>query len=444
MLAALSPLEAAVLDTVDAAEATELLRALIRARSDYPPGDTRQVIDVVADKLASAGIAARRVAQRAEQVSLIAEVGADPRVRPPARADTQVGPYLLLHAHADTVGAGDPAAWTRDPFGGEVVDGRLYGRGAGDDKGSLAAQVMALVCLARTGVELRGRLQLAAVADEESGGLAGTKWLRDSGHLRPDALVVGEQTNNRIAIAERVACGIDLTVYGVSAHGATPWEGENAILNAAQALSWLQARLLPRLGARKHPFLPPPTLNVGRIAGGTQWNIVPDRCTVAMDRRLLPGESRESAMAEIRAALDEYSAQVAPLRYDLTSEGEVAANINTSPAHPFARAAAAALQAVVRLPLPVGGVRGGRSIPLPLEGAQNGDESPDYERRDLTGYVQTSDGRWFAGGALPIIIFGPGDPALAHAADEHIAIDQLIEAIRFLTLFSWRWLSKEN
>lgn len=397
----LSPAEADLLGRIDAAEAVAFLRALIRARSDYPPGDTQAVTSVVADKLDSAGIAWRPYARREVQVNLIADM-----------AGTADGPTLLYHAHADTVGV-EPRAWEHDPFGGDIEGDSIYGRGAGDDKGSVAAQVMAAVCLARAGVRLNGRLQLAIVADEESGGLSGTKWLRDSGLLRPDFLVVGEQTGNQVAVAERVACGIDLTVYGTSAHGAMPWAGENAILKTAQALSWLEMRLFPRFQKHRHPFLPPPTLNIGTINGGVQWNIVPDRCTVAMDRRLLPGESRDDALAEIRAVLEEYSQQVSPLRFDLHSEGEVAANINTPPTDPFVRAAAAALQAVAG------------------------------ERRDLCGYAQTSDGRWFAADGLPIIIFGPGDPALAHGANEFVPIDQFIEAIRFLTLLAWRWLNKE-
>lgn len=396
----LTPVEEALLSGIDTAEATAFLQALIRARSDYPPGDTREVLGIVADKLAAAGVPATLVAQAETRPNLVAELAGDGE-----------GPALVFHAHADTVGAGD--GWEHDPFGGTIAGDRLYGRGAGDDKGSLAAQVMALVCLARAGVRPRGRLLLAAVADEESGGPAGTRWLHDSGQLRPDFLLVGEQTNNQVAVAERVACGIDLEVYGTSAHGAMPWAGENAILQAAQALSWLETRLMPRLQRRRHPFLPPPTLNIGVINGGTQWNIVPDRCTVAMDRRLLPAESREGAMDEIRAALDEFAAQVRPLRYRLSSEGDVAANINTAPTDPFVRAAAAALQAVAG------------------------------ERRDLTGYAQTSDGRWFAADGIPIVIFGPGDPALAHAANEYVSLDQIIEAARFLALLAWRWLGKE-
>jgi acetylornithine deacetylase len=129
-----------------------------------------------------------------------------------------------------------------------------------------------------------------------------------------------------------------------------------------------------------------------------------------MDRRLMPGETREQAMAEIRSALDEFAAQVEPLDYELFSAGEVAANINTHPGDPLVLAASQALRELTG------------------------------EDRALTGYVQTSDGRWFARDGIPIILFGPSDPAVAHAADEHVPVDQLIEAARFLALLALRRL----
>ncbi len=273
---------------------------------------------------------------------------------------------------------------------------------------------MALVALARAGAELPGTLQLAIVSDEESGGLAGTKWLYDNNLLAPDCLVVGEQTHNQVAIAERVACGIDLTVFGQSAHGAMPWAGENAVLKVAGAINYLRDNLFPQLEARRSDILPPPTLNIGKISGGIQWSIVPERCKVEMDRRLIPGETREQAIAEIELILNEYSEQIEPLNYELFSAGEVAANINTSRDAPFVRTAQQTLEAITD------------------------------QARSLTGYVQTSDGRWFAGDGIPIILFGPGEPALAHAADEYVTIEELVEATRFLTLFALRWLNRHN
>jgi acetylornithine deacetylase/succinyl-diaminopimelate desuccinylase-like protein len=189
-----------------------------------------------------------------------------------------------------------------------------------------------------------------------------------------------------------------------------PWAGENAILKTAGAMAWLKKWLFPRLEARRHPYLRPPTLNIGKIQGGIQWNIVPERCKVEMDRRLVPGETREMAIEEIRQALDEYAATVEPLKFELFSGGEVAANINTPPDDPFVTLANRALQDVCS------------------------------EARPLSGYMQTSDGRWFARDGIPIIIFGPSDPAVAHSTNEHVSVDQLVEAAQFLTLLALRWL----
>lgn len=396
----LSTLEEEVLATIDRDEVVAFLQAIIQQRSDYPPGDCRAAVDVVAEKLSGAGVAFELASREKHQPNLIASLGGDQSGR--AR--------LMYHAHIDTVPPGELERWSVDPFGGEIKDGFIFGRGAGDDKGSVAAQAMALVALARAGLPLAGPLRLVVVSDEEFGGLNGTHWLHGKGILQTDALVVGEQTNNHVAIAERVACGIDLTVYGKSAHGATPWEGENAVLKAARALVWLQEKLFPQLGSRTHPYLPPPSLCVCKITGGLQWGIVPERCKVEMDRRLVPGETREMAMEEIGHLLDEFAAQVEPLQYELYSSGEVAANIDTPPNDLFVTLANQAL------------------------------ESVSGEPRALTGYVQTSDGRWFARDGIPIIIFGPSVPAVAHAADEHVSIDQLVEATRFLTLLAMRRL----
>lgn len=396
-------LENQVLDSIQESEVVGLLQALIQQRSDFPPGDCRAAISVVADKLSESGIHLDLLAKNSHQPNLLATL--------PGQND---GPTLMYHAHIDTVAAGDPVLWRHPPFSGIVEAGRIYGRGAGDDKSSVAAQVMALVGLARAGLPMSGRLQVAVVADEESGAHQGTRWLRDNNHLRPDYLVVGEQTNNLVAVAERVACGIDLTVFGKSTHGAMPWAGDNAVLKTARVLTWLQEKLFPQLATKSHPYLPPATLNIGKIQGGLQWNIVPETCKVEMDRRLLPGETREEAMGEIRSLLDEYDSSVEPLKYDLFTTGKVAPNINTSPDDPFVACAQEALQDVTGQP------------------------------QELTGYVQTSDGRWFAGDGFPIIIFGPSDPVVGHATDEYVTVDQLVEATRFFSLFALRWLNNSN
>jgi len=394
--------EACVLNLIDADEVIRLLQDLIRQRSDFPPGNTTAALDVVTQKLNEVKVEPAIYASKEHQPNLIAALG-----------DADGHPCLTYHSHIDTVPAGELDRWQMDPYGGIQLNDRVYGRGAGDDKGSVAAQVMAMVTLSRAKIDLRGKLQLAVVADEESGGLQGTRYLRAEGHLRPDLLVVGEQTQNLVAITERVTCGIDLTVYGRAAHGAMPWNGDNAVLKAAKILTWLQKDLFPILEARRHPYLPPPTLNIGKIRGGIQWNIVPESCVIEMDRRLTPGETREMAMQEIHQSIRKFSEQVEPVEYRLQSEGDVAACIATPDDDPFVLTANDALADVCG------------------------------EKRSVTGYVQTSDGRWFAEDGFPIILFGPSDPAVAHGPNEYVLVDQMIEATRFLTLLAMRVLSKD-
>ena len=392
-----------VLGLINVNETIGFLRGLIRQRSDFPPGDTTAAVDFVLRKLKEVDVEPAIYASKAHQPNLIAELG-----------DSDGHPCLTYHSHIDTVQAGESDHWRVDPFAGRLLDDCVYGRGAGDDKGSVAAQVMAMVTLARAEIDLHGKLQLAVVADEESGGVQGTRYLKDKGYLRPDLLVVGEQTQNQVAIAERVACGIDLIVYGKAAHGAMPWNGDNAVLKAAKLLTWLQKDLFPILEARKSRYLPPPTLNIGKIRGGVQWNIVPESCVIDMDRRLTPGETREMAMEELHQSIRRFSEQVEPVTYWLRSEGDVAACITAPEDDPFVLMANEALADVCG------------------------------EKRRLTGYVQTSDGRWFAEDGFPILIFGPSDPALAHGADEHVSVEQMIEATRFLTLLAMRVLSKDS
>ncbi|MCJ7701181.1 MAG: M20/M25/M40 family metallo-hydrolase, partial [Anaerolineales bacterium] len=150
----LSPLEYEILAGIDSEEVINFLQDLIRQRSDYPPGDCRSAIRVVANKLAAEGIGYAIFARQDHQPNLIAGLGHSNRK-----------PSLMYHAHIDTVPAGDLSRWSVDPFSGERKVGRVYGRGAGDDKGSVAAQVMALVTLARAEVNFKVNLRVVVVSD---------------------------------------------------------------------------------------------------------------------------------------------------------------------------------------------------------------------------------------------------------------------------------------
>ncbi len=209
------------------------------------------------------------------------------------------GPTLLLNGHMDVQ---PPAAdWTRDPFAGERDGTRVYGQGVMDMKAGLAAIVFAVDAVRRSGTRLGGDLLLTAVADEVSGGQRGTGFLVREGLVRADAAVVCEPTGDAVRIAHRGALWLEIEVRGRAAHGGRPWLGVNAISKLARIVRALEDELLPRLATRTHPLVPAPTINLGTIRGGTKFNLVADRATLELDRRLVPGESLDAARAEVEA-----------------------------------------------------------------------------------------------------------------------------------------------
>ncbi|MGI9254673.1 MAG: M20 family metallopeptidase, partial [Thermomicrobiales bacterium] len=274
-----------LLAAIDDAETIAFLQEIVRIPSVNPPGDVADAIAVCHRKLAAEGFACRIEPNAPGHDNLIAELGAG-------------GPRLVFNAHLDVVPTGDESAWTHPPFSATIDAGRVYGRGAGDDKASVTAQVMAGVALARSGVALRGTLVINEVADEEVSGAGVLKSL-DSG-LNADMAIVGEQTLGRVAVGEKGSAPTEILVSGRTAHGALPWEGANAIEGMARIIVALSDELGPRLKERTHPYFHPSSSSVNLIKGGVKSNVVPDRCSIYVDRRIVPGETPAEAREEIR------------------------------------------------------------------------------------------------------------------------------------------------
>jgi succinyl-diaminopimelate desuccinylase len=380
----------AVLAEIDAEETIAFLRDLVRAPSVNPPGDVTEAAAVCERPLVEAGFAVRRVEHAPGKPNIVAELGA------------KDGPRLCFNAHLDVVPIGDEAAWTYPPFGAEVVDGRVYGRGAGDDKASVTAQVMAGVALARSGVPLRGRLLVTEVADEETSG-GGARHLIAAADLRPDGVIVGEQTLNRVAIGEKGSAGVEIVVSGRTAHGALPWEGANAIEAMAHVIVALREQVYPRLAGRTHRFFLPSSSSVNMIAGGVKENVVPDRCSIYIDRRIIPGEDPIEASAEIRSAAEAAVAELPGITVSVIAIPDAISATMSDPEGALARAMLAA-----------NGYLGFST--------------------DLTGFSMASDGRFFAAAGYPTVIYGPGDPRLAHVPDEWVGVDEVLEATRAYAL----------
>lgn len=381
---------AAVLAAIDADEVVAFLQALVRVPSVNPPGDVTKAMTVCAAPLDHAGFAVRMLAHADGKPNLIAAWG---------KGD---GPVLAFNAHLDVVPIGDESAWSHPPFGGVIDKGRVYGRGAGDDKASVTAQVMGALALARSGVPLRGQLIVTEVADEETTGAGACHVIEHAG-LTIDGVIVGEQTLNRVAIGEKGTAGVEITVTGRTAHGALPWEGANAVEAMGHVIVALSRELHPLLRERTHPYFMPSSASVNLIDGGVKANVVPDRCRIFIDRRLVPGEDPAASTAEIRAIADAAVASIPGVAVTVIPSPEQRASSMSDPEGALAQAM---LVANAHLGLST----------------------------DLTGFSMATDGRHFAAAGIPTIIYGPGDPRLAHVPDEWVGIDEVLEATRAYAL----------
>lgn len=385
-------------------ELVVLLQRLIQARSDYPPGDTRAAAEICLKVLSRWGIEARAVCPPPQIRSIHAD-GVDHASMPSVIGTLRggEGPCLLLNAHIDTVPAGDAAHWRHDPFGGQLEDGFIYGRGAGDDKGSVAAQLMAVCAVSAAGVPLAGTLQVNPVADEEASSFRGAKWLCSAGLLRPDMVIVGEQTANTVCCAERAIANFLVRIHGRACHGAMPWQGSNATVHMARFIGLVNDLLAPELAKTTHPYLPPTTLSATHIRGGHKVNIIPELCELELDCRMVPGVTEELVRQRMEELLNALSLGGSLFEWEVvTTYSERGLATNTQPDTPLIRS-------------------------LLGEAAQVQGTPPA-----LSGYKQASDGRVFAGLGVPIAIFGPGDPALGHSPEERVSVRELVEAAQIL------------
>ena len=312
--------------------------------------------------------------------------------------DPATGPTLAMNGHLDTVPVSDPAAWVNGPFEPTVSeDGkRLFGRGASDMKSSVGVMLYVLSLLGDA--PLRGCLQAHIVSDEETSANDGSIFVLEeiaAGRLpRPDYCLIGEKSDLRIRNAERGILGIEITFLGRASHtAAARTNGINAIAKASKAVLALEREI-----DKFHPAIGKPVISVNTISGGVAHNVVPGECTVTVDRRLIPGEDQESAVAEIVATLDAIAAEDPDFRYAMRVDPHgdwIAANI-TDENSPLVRALKAAATEVTGV-------------------------EPPY----FVANAGATDGRFYRQAGIDTVGFGPGGER-AHGANECVFIDDLV------------------
>lgn len=279
-------------------EAVAMVQALVRVPSDNPPGDCAPHAAVACEQLEALGfdVEVHRV-----PADLVRANGMASATNLIVRHRFGPGPTIALNAHGDVVPAG--GGWTRDPYGGDIEDGWLYGRGAAVSKSDFATYAFALRALIDSDVELEGTVELHFTWDEEIGGHVGPAWLLSEGLSHPDYAVCAAFSYD-VVTAHNGCLHLEVTVHGKSAHAAWSSTGNDALEATTHILQDLyQYRDGLSDVHSSLPGLSHPTMVVGLIEGGINTNVVPDRVTFRLDRRILPEENPDEVEHDLRALL---------------------------------------------------------------------------------------------------------------------------------------------
>ena len=296
-------------------EEVAFLQALVRVPTDTPPGNNAPHAERTAELLAPMGFAAERHPVPAADVQAYGMQSITNLIVRRPYGPPGSGPTVALNAHGDVVPPGE--GWTHDPYGGEIVDGAMYGRATAVSKGDFASFTFAVRALEAVARPTRGALELHFTYDEEFGGLLGPGWLLERGLTHPD-LLLAAGFSYEVVTAHNGCLQMEVTVHGKMAHAAVPHTGVDAlqgavhILNALYALNAGYRRVRSQVPGISHPYL-----NVGRIEGGTNTNVVPGQVVFKLDRRMIPEENPAEVEAAIRACIAQAAGECAGISVDI-------------------------------------------------------------------------------------------------------------------------------
>jgi len=402
-------------------ECEAFLQELVRIPTVNPPGDRYEdCARLIGDRLAALGYAVQYVRPRATD-------DRPPRLNVVGRLDgPESHPTLHFNGHFDVVPPGDPEAWTHEPFGAEIADGRLWGRGTGDQKAGIAASIYAVEAIRRAGIRLRGSVEQSATVDEETGGFAGVAELCDQGVIsaeRTDHVIITEPLDvDRVCIGHRGVYWCEVTARGLVAHGSMPDLGRNAAVAMAKLVTRIETELQPRLAARvtavpveppaaRHASISLNALHAGQPLGADQSPVVPDTAVATFDRRFIAEESSADVRREIDALVASQADADREIRWSVR-ELMLVEPTTSSPDGPVARAVRDAVREV----------RGRDATIIASPGT--------YDQKHVVR----------RGGVADCIAYGPGRLETAHRPDEYVDLAELADATAVMALATLRLL----
>lgn len=384
-----------ILAQIDERETLGLLVKMLQINTVNPPGNEKVLAEFIAKDMASAGIETEVVDLGSNRANVVA------RIR-----GTGEKKALLFNGHLDTVPPGD-VEWEHGPYSGDVVDGKIYGRGASDMKGGLAAMIIAAKAIKKSGLELKGDLIFSGTASEETDSIGAFDFLNKGGLKDVGAIIIGEPSSCGINIAEKGALWLGITTFGKTAHAAFPDSGINAITCMNTLLNEL---LNYKFKYCENELLGHPTMNIATINGGVKTNVVPDKCKVTLDIRTVPCMKHSDIIKDFEVIIARLQEQIPGFRATIEHLNDRPA-VETAIDDPFIKLAQEVIQAEFNKLVKPQGVN-----------------------------FYTDAAVFLPSIKLPAIFYGPGDADMAHQPNENISVERLNEATQFYAAMIEKYL----
>jgi len=382
-----------VLQLIDQKEAIAFLRELINHNTVNPPGNEKILADLIHERTQKLGLISYLEDVEEGRSNIISSI------------KNEGDKHLVFSGHLDTVPIGD-VSWKTDPFEGRIIGDQLFGRGASDMKSGVAAMILAIEYLLKAGVKVGGTVTFVGTIGEEMNAIGAKNVMQGESLKNATAIVVGEPSKNQILFAHKGALWLKIEFKGKAAHGSMPEKGTNAILAANEFIHEFKTYKLP---GSDHLDLGKATVNIGTISGGTSTNMVPDSCSLTIDIRTVAGHDHQEIVNEIRLLLE-------PL-CNRERVSYAISILNDLPA--------------VATP---------KDDPFIVQSITTANELFGFKHEPKTVNYYTDASVFAQYLNVPILIYGPGEPEMAHKVNEYVFIKDYINSIKFYIALTMKYL----